>query len=56
MQLALPFAKLTGLVKDQVCLEREENMGYAENVIYRTPLVDHEIVFALFLAVRLPIQ
>ena len=41
-------------VKDRICLEGEEIMGYVERITCRTALVDDLIVFAIFLAVRSP--
>ena len=39
----------------QICLAREEIMGYAENTTC-TIYIDDVVVFGIFLAVRLPLQ
>ena len=39
-------------VKDQICLEREEIMGYVGIIVCRAVFTDDVIVFAIFLAVR----
>ena len=39
-------------VEDQICLAREENMGYARRIARRTAFIDEVIVFVVFIAVR----
>ena len=52
-----PFAALSiSPVKDQICLAREEIMEYVGRFACRTAFVDDLIVFAVFLAVSLPLQ
>ena len=43
-------------MKDQIRLAGEEIMGYVERTAYYTPFVDDVLVFAIFLAVRSPLQ
>jgi len=43
-------------MKGQIRLAWEEIVGYGENIARRTTFVDDEIVSALFIAVRLPLQ
>ena len=51
------FARfIFSLVKDQIRLAREEIMGYAGRITYRTAFNDDVIVFAIFLVVCLPPQ
>jgi hypothetical protein len=46
---------IVALVKDRMCLAGEEIMGYAGRITCTT-FIDGVIVFAVFLAVRSPLQ
>jgi len=51
-----PFATfIVPLAKDQICLAREENVGYVGRFTFRTAFVDGVIVFAIFIMVRSPL-
>jgi len=43
-------------MKDQIRLAWEEIVGYGGNIARRTAFADNEVVSALFIAVRLPLQ
>ena len=57
MSSVFPFATfIDSLVKDQIRLAREEIMGYTGRITCCTAFIDNVIVFAIFLAVRSPLQ
>jgi len=57
MSLVFPFARfIVPPVKDQICLAREEIMGYARRITRRTAFINDLIVFAIFFAVCSPLQ
>ena len=49
------FARFIVSAKDQICLAREEIMGYVGRIARRVAFIDDVIVFAIFLVVRSPL-